>query len=219
MLRSATLVVLAVPLALAAACASPKPAAISAPQGGAADAGATDAFDSRATSMGPFEDLQGPSKLPDASVRTTGVRGSPRVEVRAHDAWTRCSEHFRTDGRDLASNVERLGGGCASATAMKKSGPLLEGNQKATSAAQAHKLGVGKGRCVRVYGVAAESARAWSLVVRDAQGFVAAEALAEGGVAVLPREGALCFGDESAATVTVGIGEGEGRYALQIWTD
>lgn len=147
-----------------------------------------------------------------------GSAGSKKAERRTNDKWSACHAGFKPTG-DAASDVVKLAQGCAAITRMHPVGEIMKGTQKASDPAQSFKLHVEANKCYRVYGESSKGITDLDAVIKDSTGAIAGEDSTDDPDPVVLEDGAVCFSEADDATVVVGIGGGEGSYALQAWSN
>jgi hypothetical protein len=150
-----------------------------------------------------------------AAMPPPGVAGSKKAKRRPDAALAACSAAVRANGKDPADLVAKAGQTCAAPSKMKPLGALLRGQQGDRDAPQENKVRVEANHCYRIYLASEEAAKDVVAVVRDSTGDI----VAEGPAPVLPDDGAICFTTADEVSVLVGVGNGKGGWAAQVWGD
>jgi hypothetical protein len=157
-----------------------------------------------------------PTGLPPmAAMPPPGVAGSKKAKRKPDAALAACAVSSRSQGKDPADLVKRLGEACASSSKMKPASAMLRGQQSDKDAHQENKFRAEANHCYRLYFAGDEATKDVVVVLRDSAGDIVAEAP---GPAV-PEEGAACFTTADEISVLVGVGSGKGTWAAQVWGD
>jgi hypothetical protein len=175
----------------------------------------------------PRED--GGSWLGDASLPSAdgGEPAAPdplqRPISRAGGLWTSCRNGFRPSG-EPRRDVERLGLMCGPQNGMTRLGDTMTGH---TADPVAHTFAAKAGACYRVIGVADDGVRDLDIGVLSGVRGVPAAATGSGmrlysdhgdePLAIVERERPFCSLEDDTFTVAVSAGEGQGRYAVQVY--
>jgi len=142
--------------------------------------------------------------------------------VKTDPAARACAAPSRANGKaptaNVAANVTAAGAACARATRMKPAAKTVTGEQSDAQAPQSFPLRAQANHCYRVYAQGGAGLQDFTLALRDSAG-AAIDVHAQGGAAVLPEDGALCFHADDAASIVFATGMGTGPFALQIWGD
>jgi len=167
---------------------------------------------------GPPAPVQTVSTLPEAKLPPPLDFGSPLVERRAHADWGSCGKSVARSA-SAPTTLADVTKACGSVTGLHPGLAPSTGKSSAATDAVAIPLHVDKGKCVRVYATASTGIKALVVIVKDASGRPAAIYKADDlDVAIAPPE-ALCFKEAQDATLSVSVGNGDGDYAVQVWTD
>jgi hypothetical protein len=163
-----------------------------------------------------------PSAAPPiaAPIPTAPVRASEVATLRSGGPSTQCLRKRKaTTVKDVSGTVGVIAKQCEAAAKTKLVGKTIAGKQSDREKPQAFPLEARAHHCYRAYAQAAEGIRNIDVSIDDSAGIVVAEDATDEPSAVVPREGAVCFGRDDRASVVVSVGAGGGEYALQIWGD
>jgi hypothetical protein len=150
------------------------------------------------------------STIPTASVKAT---------LRLSSSWSRCHATFSVGPEDVRSEVGRLAGGCAAATAMHRVGEPFGGEQGASDRPQTFRWKARAGHCYRTYGVGAPAIKNLDLLVTDSRGVTLGQDGRDERAPVVPDAGIVCFKEDDDAAVVVSVGDGKGAFAVELWED
>jgi hypothetical protein len=185
--------------------------AAEAPRGGAEGATApTDAAAagvSKRNAQVAFGPLPNVDALPEADIAT-----SRRARVRRKGASDACAGRVEPSN-DPQAAVAALTRACI---ADGKTAQSFRGTQAGKDAPTRHAFRAAAGNCYRVVAAVAPAIGSVAVVVQDSEGNVAASSSGEALHRVLPADGPLCFEQDDDATIVVGVGLGEGAYALAV---
>ncbi len=131
--------------------------------------------------------------------------------------FSRCSAGF-APGHDPVRDVTKLALLCGPSTGMSR---LLDGPQEGVVAAGGVEvrlpLALEHGRCYRVFAVADAGVPDLHVELRSSRGTVIASDSAEGRVAVVQADRALCPPAAEEATIVIRAAAGRGSFALEAW--
>jgi hypothetical protein len=155
-----------------------------------------------------------------ASVPKVPVRASEVATIRSGGPSTECLRKRKaTTVKDVSRTVAAIARQCEAAAKTKLVGTTIAGKQSDKERPQSFPLEAKARHCYRAYVQAGEAIRNIDVSIDDSAGIVVAEDATDEPSAVVPREGAVCFGRDDRASVVVSVGSGGGEYALQIWGD
>ena len=144
---------------------------------------------------------------------------SRHASLKLVSTWHTCHESFVVGGSDVRAEVARLAQGCAEATKMQRVGEPFTGEQSAAGKPQTFAWKARRGHCYRVYGVGAPAIKNLDLLVLDSAGAALGQDGTDDRAPVVLDAGAACFNDDDDAALVVSVGDGEGPFAVEIWSD
>jgi hypothetical protein len=148
-----------------------------------------------------------------------GSAGSHVAERMTNPSYSACHSTYVMKTQDVATEVAKMAQGCAAVTKMHALGNPASFNQSASSAPQSLPFKAQANHCYRVYGAAAAGIRDLDLLIKDGTGAVAGEDSTDDPTPVVLEDGVVCFKQNDDATVVASVGDGNGAFALQIWSD
>jgi len=155
-----------------------------------------------------------------AAVLAVPMRVSEVAAIRSGGPSAVCLRKRKaTPVKDVSRTVAALARQCEAAAKTKLVGKTIAGKQSDREKPQAFPLDAKARHCYRAYAQAGEGIRNIDVSIDDSAGIAVAEDATDEASAVVPREGAVCFGRDDHASVVVSVGAGGGEYALQIWGD
>jgi len=199
------------------ACGKGRPAAV--PATASVDAGAQPpATGSPSAAQPAAEPAEGSPVV--ASVPKVPVRSSEVATIRSGGPPAGCLRKRKaTPASDVARGVAATAKQCEAGAKTKLVGRTIAGKQADREKPQAFPLEAKAQHCYRAYAQAGEGIRNIDVSIDDSAGIAVAEEATDEPSAVVPREGAVCFGRDDRASVVVSVGAGGGEYAVQIWGD
>jgi hypothetical protein len=199
------------------ACGKGRPAAV--PATASVDAAVQPLVTSSPSAAPPATEPPAASPVA-ASVPKVPVRSSEVATIRSGGPPTGCLRKRKaTTANDVSRGVAATAKQCEAAAKTKLVGRTIAGKQSDREKPQAFPLEAKAHHCYRAYAQAGEGIRNIDVSIDDSAGIVVAEGATDEPSAVVPREGAVCFGRDDRASVVVSVGAGGGEYALQIWGD
>jgi hypothetical protein len=150
----------------------------------------------------------------ESSAAAPSNPGSTKATSKNDSSWVACHSNFKPKGKSQAADVAALATGCAKTTKMKK----IKAAASKTGDAQTWPLKTKANKCYRVYVQGADGTKI-DASIKDSTGAVAGAASGDSSTAVVLDDGAVCFKEADAATVSVSVKSGSGGYAVQIWGD
>ncbi len=151
-----------------------------------------------------------------ASVPTTA---STRATLKLESTWGHCREAWSPGAADAATEAARLAQICAAATRMHQALPPFVGDQSAASKPQTFHWKAQAGHCYRAYGVGGAGIKNLDLLLVDSQGATLGQAGNDDAAPVVLDAGAVCFNQDDDAALVVSVGNGSGRFAVEVWGD
>jgi hypothetical protein len=141
-----------------------------------------------------------------------GVTGSKRAKVKPLTALGTCNAPA---GAALVERLKLAQSSCAAMGKMKPASAIVQGRQSDKDKPAEHRLRVDPNKCYRVLFVADESVTDAVVVMRDS----ALDIVGESATGSLPEDGTACFASADEISLMVGVGGGQGAYALQLWSE
>ena len=102
---------------------------------------------------------------------------------------------------------------------MQRVGEPFTGEQSAAGKPQTFTWKAHRGHCYRVYGVGAPAIKNLDLLVLDSAGAALGQDGTDDGAPVVLDAGAACFTEDDDAALVVSVGDGEGHFAVEVWSD
>lgn len=146
---------------------------------------------------------------------------SAKVTYKKDPAFAQCHKGFQpaSNDQDLAADAAAMAKTCAETTKMHKLGETLTGQRAESDAPNKFPLKLAGGHCYRAYGVAETMLTDLNLLLRDGAGKVAGKDTNQDQSPVLLEDGAVCFHAADDATLEVTSGMGQGKFAIEVWSD
>lgn len=143
---------------------------------------------------------------------------SMEVTWKQDAAFAKCHNDVKT-GADLVAGVTAMAQGCASLMKMHQVGQAVQDTYKAMDPAHVIPLHAEAGHCYRVYGLSEDSLQDLDIAMMDSQGKSAGEDGSDGPDAVVLEDGEICFSQADDVKINVAAGSGQGKYAVEIWSN
>jgi hypothetical protein len=148
-----------------------------------------------------------------------GSAGSTKADRMTSPAWSSCHSSYQIASADMAVEVGKMAQGCAATTKMHFLGDTFKGSQSASNPPQTFKWKAQGKHCYRAYGASASTIKDLDLLIKDSTGAVAGEDSTDDPTPVVLEDGCVCFKADDDASVVVSVGDGNGSYAIQVWSD
>jgi hypothetical protein len=143
---------------------------------------------------------------------------SMKVTWKKDAGFAKCHNDVKT-GADLVAGVTAMAQGCASLMKMHQVGQTVQDAYKNMDPAHPIPLHAEAGHCYRVYGLSEDSLQDLDIAIIDSTGKSAGEDGSDSPDAVVLEDGEVCFSQADDVKVNVAAGNGQGKYAVQIWGD
>ncbi len=121
---------------------------------------------------------------------------------------------------DFTAAVTGMAKNCVG-TSMHQLGAATTGTGQASSASMVTTvpLKAKANHCYRVFGLAESTVTDFDIAVMDSAGKSAGEDGTDGNDAIALEDGAICFKTDDAANVNTAVAAGQGKFAVEIWSD
>ncbi len=121
---------------------------------------------------------------------------------------------------DYSAAVTGMAKTCVGAT-MHQLGSTTTGTGQASTASMVTTipLAAKANHCYRVFGLADTTVTDFDIAVIDSAGKSAGEDGTDGNDAIALEDGAICFKVDDAANVNTAVASGQGKFAVEIWSD
>jgi hypothetical protein len=73
--------------------------------------------------------------------------------------------------------------------------------------------------CYRVFGLAEPTVTDFDIAIMDSAGKLAGEDTTDANDAIVLEDGVICFTADDAANVNTAVATGQGKWAVEIWSD
>jgi hypothetical protein len=129
--------------------------------------------------------------------------------------------HQAGKGADLAAATTAIASACVDATKMHQIGSPTTGEGQASSATMVKTipLAAKANHCYRVFGLAEPTVTDFDIAIMDSAGKLAGEDTTDANDAIVLEDGSICFTADDAANVNTAVATGNGKWAVEIWSD
>jgi hypothetical protein len=141
---------------------------------------------------------------------------SDKVKWKQDPSYAKCHNDVKT-GADLVAGVTAMAQGCASLMNMHQVGQTVQDTYKLNDPAHPIPLHAEAGHCYRVFGLSEDSLQDLDIAIMDSTGQSAGEDGSDSPDAVVLEDGEVCFSQTDDVKVNVAAGNGQGKYAVEIW--
>ncbi len=174
--------------------------------GGAAGPGAASPGAATPSSASGDPSLPKPATKPDSDKVTWKKDASPK------------SCHTGAKSGDPAANVAGMSDACVDKK-MHLVGQTEKGEGSRDKMVKTLPLKAEANKCYRVVGIADATVTDLDIAVMDSAGKSVAEDLGDTNDAAVLEDGVFCFKEADAATINVAVAAGQGKWAVQVWSD
>lgn len=141
---------------------------------------------------------------------------SDKVTWKQDPSFAKCHNDVKT-GADLVAGVTAMAQGCAGTMKMHQIGQTTQDTFKNLDQAHPIALHAESGKCYRVYGLSEDALQDLDIAIIDSAGKACGEDGSDSPDAVVLEDGEICFSATDDVQVNVAAGNGNGKYAVQIW--
>lgn len=173
--------------------------------GGGAAPGATTAPSTSAGTTDPS--LPKPAAKPESDKVTWKKDASPK------------SCHTGAKGGDLVANVTGMANACFDTKKMHQLGTPTQGEGSKDKMVQQIPLKAQANHCYRIVGLAESTVTDFDIAVMDSAGKSCGEDVLDSNDAVVLEDGVICFKQDDTVNVNVAVASGQGKWAVEIWSD
>jgi hypothetical protein len=161
---------------------------------------------------------------PDNSALTaTPVPKGPDKPESEKVTWKKdpAAKNCHTSGSaDLVAGVAAISKGCVDTAKMHKVGDTAKGEGGGTGKmVTTLPLKAQANHCYRVFGLGEKTITDMDIAVMDSAGKMAGEDSTDSNESIVPESASICFNADDDANVNVAIGNGQGKWAVEIWSD
>jgi hypothetical protein len=143
---------------------------------------------------------------------------SDKVKWQQDPSFAKCHNDVKT-GKDLVAGVTAMAQGCASLMKMHQIGQTVQDSFANLDKAHPLPLHAEAGHCYRAYGLSEDALQDLDIAIIDSAGKFCGEDGSDSPDAVTLEDGAICFTATDDVNVNVAAGNGNGKYAVEIWGD
>ena len=123
-------------------------------------------------------------------------------------------------GADIVAGVAAMSKGCIDTAKMHKIGDTAKGEGGGTGKmVTTLPLSAKANHCYRVFGLGEKTITDMDIAVMDSAGKMAGEDSTDTNESIVPEDSSICFSADDEAKVNVAIGNGVGKWAVEIWSD
>jgi hypothetical protein len=143
---------------------------------------------------------------------------SEKVTWKRDPSFAKCHNDVKT-GKDLVAGVTAIAQGCASLMKLHQIGQTVQDTFANLDKAHPIPLHAEAGHCYRAYGLSEDALQDLDIAIIDSAGKFCGEDGSDSPDAVTLEDGAICFTATDDVNVNVAAGNGNGKYAVEIWGD
>jgi hypothetical protein len=143
---------------------------------------------------------------------------SNRVTWQQDPSFAKCHNDVKT-GKDLVAGVTAMAQGCAGLMKLHQVGQTVQDTFANLDKAHPIPLHAESGHCYRVYGLSEDALQDLDIAIVDSAGHSCGEDGSDSPDSVVLEDGLICFTATDDVMVNVAAGSGNGKYAVQIWSN
>lgn len=166
-----------------------------------------------AASPGALPAAASATKLPPAAAASSPE--SDKVTWKQDASAKNC--HTAKAGGDLVAAVTSEAQGCVSN--MHQVGSPTSGSGAPGNLVTSIPLAAKGGHCYRVFGLAETTVTDFDVAIMDSAGKSCGEDGTDSNDALVRENGSICFKADDAVNVNAAVATGQGKWALEIWSD
>ena len=166
----------------------------------------------------PTTAVQAKSSPDVAAPKAPDHPDSDKVTWKKDATLAQCHNDVKT-GADLVAGVTAMATACTGQTKMHQIGQTVQGSRKNLDPALTIPLQAQANHCYRVYGLSEDALKDLDIAVIDSAGKSAGEDGSDSPDAVVLEDGEICFKQADNVSVNVVAGDGNGKFAVEIWGD
>lgn len=122
-------------------------------------------------------------------------------------------------GGDLSASVTKIATSCVDTKAMHQVGTTTTGSGSSTAMVTAIPLKAQANHCYRFFGLAEAAVTDFDIAVIDSAGKSCGEDLNDNNDAIVLEDGNICFTTDDSVNVNAAVASGQGKWAVEIWSD
>ncbi len=167
----------------------------------------------------PAAPAAGPTPIPTSTaLPAPAVAGSPESDkVTWKQDATAKNCHTAKAGGDLVAAVSAEANGCVSN--MHQVGSPSTGAGAPGNLVTTIPLAAKAGHCYRVFGLAETTVTDFDIAIMDSAGKSCGEDGTDSNDALVRENGSICFKVDDAANVNAAVATGQGKWAVEVWSD
>jgi hypothetical protein len=167
----------------------------------------------------PAAPAAAPTPIPTSTALPPPVAaGSPESDkVTWKQDATAKNCHTAKAGGDLVAAVSAEANGCVSN--MHQVGSPSTGTGAPGNLVTTIPLAAKAGHCYRVFGLAETTVSDFDIAIMDSAGKSCGEDGTDNNDALVREHGSICFKVDDAANVNAAVANGQGKWALEVWSD
>ena len=120
---------------------------------------------------------------------------------------------------DLSVSVDKIATSCVDTKTMHKLGTTTTGAGSSTAMVTAIPLKAQANHCYRFFGLAEATVTDFDIAVIDSTGKSCGEDLNDNNDAIVLEDGNICFTSDDSVNVNAAVASGQGKWAVEIWSD
>jgi hypothetical protein len=140
---------------------------------------------------------------------------SDKVTWKKDATGKKCHTGAKTGDTASVAAMSKL---CVDST-MKKVGATITGQGGGDTIVKQIPLQAEANKCYRVFGIADATVTDFDIAVMDSAGKEIAEDVLDSNDAIVMEDGAFCFTTADTASVNVATATGQGKWAVEIWSN
>jgi len=155
---------------------------------------------------------------PPTPTTASGTPESDKVTWKKDSTPKNC--HTAKPVGDYTAAVTAMAKTCVGAT-MHQLGAATTGTGQASTSSMVTTipLQAKANHCYRIFGLADSSVADFDIAVMDSAGKSAGEDGTDGNDAIALEDGSICFKVDDTANVNTAVASGQGKFAVEIWSD
>jgi hypothetical protein len=134
------------------------------------------------------------------------------------DGGKSCHTGAKGDG-DLATAVTGIANACVDTKKMHMVGTPMTGEGSSTNMVKSMPVKVQANHCYRVLGLAQASVTDFDIALTDSAGKSCGEDLNDSNDAIVLDDGVVCFKQDDTINVNAAVANGQGKWAIEVWSD
>jgi hypothetical protein len=170
-----------------------------------------------------------PAPTTPAASATAAASGDPTITHPDHpdsakvtwkkDAPAKSCHTGDKGAGDLSASVTKIATSCVDTKTMHQLGTTTTGSGSSTAMVTAIPLQAKANHCYRFFGLAEATVTDFDIAVIDSAGKSAGEDLNDNNDAIVLEDGNICFTVDDNVNVNAAVASGQGKWAVEIWSD